>query len=78
MGKSKDIPRTAYAELLRLASLFPVVTLLGPRQAGKTTLAKWAFPGYRYINLEDMENRRLAEKDPKGFFFHLSASDHPG
>lgn len=68
MGKSKDIPRTAYAELLRLASLFPVVTLLGPRQAGKTTLAKWAFPGYRYINLEDMENRRLAEKDPKGFF----------
>lgn len=48
-------------------SKFPVVTLLGPRQAGKTTLVRLAFPNMSYVNLEDAENRSFATEDPKGF-----------
>lgn len=44
-----------------------MVTLLGPRQSGKTTLVKAAFPKKPYINLEDFENRSLASLDPKSF-----------
>ena len=40
-------------ELLRLKGIFKVVTVTGPRQSGKTTLCKMAFPDYNYINLED-------------------------
>lgn len=46
---------------------YPVVTLLGPRQAGKTTLVRVAFPDLPYVNLEDVENRSFALEDPKGF-----------
>lgn len=50
-----------------LAKKYPVVTLLGPRQSGKTTLVKLAFPGTPYVNMEDAENRALATLDPKRF-----------
>lgn len=43
-----------------------MVTLLGPRQSGKTTLAQ-SIPGYHYCNLELPENRELATHDPKAF-----------
>jgi len=46
---------------------YPVITITGPRQSGKTTLARQAFPDLKYINLEDMETRRYATEDPKGF-----------
>lgn len=46
----------------------PVVTILGPRQAGKTTLVKELFPEYTYVNLEDRAARELAENDYIGFF----------
>jgi predicted AAA+ superfamily ATPase len=62
------IPRILAAELLSLAVEYPVVTILGPRQAGKTTLAKMTFPGYGYVNLEDPESRSLATIDPRAFF----------
>jgi predicted AAA+ superfamily ATPase len=45
-----------------------VVTITGPRQAGKTTLAKMEYPHYRYCNLENPETRRLAADDPNAFF----------
>jgi predicted AAA+ superfamily ATPase len=45
-----------------------VVTITGPRQAGKTTLAKMEFPHYRYCNLENPEMRPLAADDPNAFF----------
>ncbi|MFQ3620105.1 MAG: ATP-binding protein [Spirochaetales bacterium] len=54
--------------LLKRANQVPVVTLLGPRQAGKTTLVKYAFPDYTYANLENPAIREFAIKDPKGFF----------
>ena len=56
--------------LLAAAREYPVVTLTGPRQAGKTTLVRATFPEHGYCNLEDPELRRMASADPKQFF-HL-------
>ena len=53
--------------LKRDAAYYPVVTLTGPRQSGKTVLARAAFPGHAYVNLEDLESRQYAREDPKGF-----------
>jgi uncharacterized protein len=64
------IPRMLSQTLLAVAKDYPVVTLTGPRQAGKTTLVRAVFPEHRYCNLEDPELRRLASEDPKQFF-HL-------
>jgi uncharacterized protein len=50
-----------------LATKYPVVTLVGPRQSGKTTLVKSAFPNKPYVNMEDSDNRSLATLDPKRF-----------
>lgn len=46
---------------------YPVVTLTGPRQSGKSTLLKKAFPDYKYVSLEDIASRELANEDPRGF-----------
>lgn len=54
--------------LEQLAKSYPVITILGPRQAGKTTLVKMTFPKKPYVNMEDADNRALAEMDPKRFF----------
>ncbi|MDR0577220.1 MAG: DUF4143 domain-containing protein [Candidatus Accumulibacter sp.] len=52
----------------KLTTQFQVVTLLGPRQSGKTTLCRAAFPAYRYANLEQPSIRQLAMLDPAAFF----------
>jgi len=62
------IEREIAKKLKCLAATFPVVTIEGPRQSGKTTLAKMVFPSYSYANLEDGTVRRLAERDPRAFF----------
>jgi predicted AAA+ superfamily ATPase len=62
------IEREIAKKLKSLAETFPVVTIEGPRQSGKTTLAKMVFPSYSYANLEDGTVRRLAERDPRAFF----------
>jgi uncharacterized protein len=54
--------------LLNLAAQYPVVTLTGPRQSGKSTLARSAFPGLPLVSLEDPDLRRFALDDPRGFF----------
>lgn len=46
---------------------YPVVALTGPRQSGKTTLLKGMFPDFRYVSLENPDNRAFAENDPNGF-----------
>lgn len=63
--------RTLSTKLKDLAGPFPVIFLTGPRQSGKTTLARAAFPDFRYITLEDLQNRREAREDPRGFLHRL-------
>lgn len=55
------------SQTLEQYSKFPVVALLGPRQSGKTTLAKATFPNHRYVTLEDVTERTFAASDPKRF-----------
>jgi uncharacterized protein len=62
------IPRAVTGELTALFQQFPVVTVTGPRQSGKTTLARAAFPDLAYRNLEDPDTRLLAAEDPVAFF----------
>ncbi|MBM3198313.1 MAG: ATP-binding protein [Chlamydiae bacterium] len=54
-------------ELVSMACEYPVVTLTGPRQSGKTTLVKEAFSEKPYANLESLQTREFAETDPIGF-----------
>ncbi|HFA50635.1 MAG TPA: ATP-binding protein [Bacteroidetes bacterium] len=50
-----------------LATKFPVISITGPRQSGKTTLAQAAFPGYAYANLENLPTRKFAKENPEEF-----------
>jgi predicted AAA+ superfamily ATPase len=60
------IPRIAQKTLLRLAKGFPIVAITGPRQSGKTTLARLTFPQKPYLSLEDPDVRSTSESDPRG------------
>ncbi len=62
------IKRALSAELTAASRFFPVVTLTGPRQSGKTTLVQECFPEHTYCNLESPEIRMLAASDPRTFF----------
>jgi len=57
--------RHLHACLIERARKNPVVTVLGPRQSGKTTLVRHAFPGHRYVSLEHPPTRRRAQEDPQ-------------
>jgi hypothetical protein len=61
------IKRAITPHILRLAKKYPIITITGPRQSGKTTLARAAFPHKPYQTLEDPDTRRVAEKDPRQF-----------
>jgi len=61
------IVRAASSKIKYLAKKFPAVGLLGPRQSGKTTLAKELFPKKPYISFENQDNILLATKDPRAF-----------
>ena len=61
------IPRHLAKALKAAARSFPVITVTGPRQSGKTTLVQAAFPWHRYASLEDPEARAFAMEDPRGF-----------
>ena len=65
------IRRTLQQYLLRDARLYPVLTLTGPRQSGKTTLARATFPQHSYYSLEDPDQRIFALEDPRGFLDQL-------
>lgn len=53
--------------LKEYAKKYPTLTLTGPRQSGKTTLLKSLFKSYRYVSLENQDNRQFALQDPNGF-----------
>ncbi len=61
------ITRDITDELLRSVREYPAATIIGPRQAGKTTLAQMTFPDMPYFSLEDPDVRMAAEIDPRGF-----------
>lgn len=54
-------------ELHQMALSYPVITLLGPRQSGKTTMVRKLFPHKPYVSLENPDERALAESDPRAF-----------
>ncbi|MCB0533523.1 MAG: ATP-binding protein [Saprospiraceae bacterium] len=61
------VQRAISEKILQLAGKFPVVSVTGPRQSGKTTLVRALFPDYRYVSLEHPPSRALAEEDPESF-----------
>ncbi len=61
------IDRTLSSAISEMAGYYPVVTLTGPRQSGKTTLAKKLFPGHVYVNLEAPDVRDAVLSDPRRF-----------
>ena len=61
------IKRHLAKKLTYLATKFPVLSVTGPRQSGKTTLVRSVFDHYEYHSLEDLNTREFAQNDPKGF-----------
>lgn len=61
------ISRVSSRKVLEMAKKFPVITITGPRQSGKTTLCKSVFSQYAYVSLENPDTREFAQSDPKGF-----------
>lgn len=59
------VKRTMNAKLLNLLRTFPVVTVTGCRQCGKSTFLRHLLPDYAYISLEDLDMRQLARDDPR-------------
>lgn len=62
------IHRTLETEIRRLIEFYPVITITGPRQSGKTTLCREMFPDFAYSNLEDPITRSQVTEDPRRFF----------
>jgi uncharacterized protein len=67
--------RTLESRLRTLAATFPAVFLTGPRQSGKTTLARTTFPDFHYVSLEDLQNRQEVQEDPRGFLRRLEGKE---
>lgn len=61
------VPRTLRPVLRAAARRYPVLTLTGPRQSGKTSLLRDAFPRHDYVSLEEPDQRSFALEDPRGF-----------
>lgn len=61
------VSREISKHLLRLAKQYPVITITGPRQSGKTTLVKKLFKNKKYFSLEDPDTRDKAVNDPRSF-----------
>jgi uncharacterized protein len=67
------IKRIAASKIDQLATTFKSVAIIGPRQSGKTTLAKSLFPDKTYLSLENPDVRRFALEDPRGFLSRYQA-----
>ena len=65
-------PRHLAATLIRANEQYPIITLTGPRQSGKTTLLRDTFPQHQYVSLEAPDERHFATEDPRGFLARFS------
>ncbi len=70
------IPRSLEPKLKQLSQKLPIIALVGPRQSGKTTLAKNCFNKYHYVTMEDARTKEFALNDPP--YFLESHLDKPG
>lgn len=61
------IERNIKESFLKVMKQYPVLVMTGPRQSGKTTMIRRALSDYRYVSLEDPDNRAFATNDPRGF-----------
>lgn len=61
------IQRKLEKKLKDLSQKYPVISITGPRQSGKTTIARKLFPDYQYFNLESLDALNAAQADPKSF-----------
>jgi uncharacterized protein len=61
------INRAIQSKISDLSKKYPIVAVVGPRQSGKSTLIKFLFQDYQYVNLESPTIREFAENDPEGF-----------
>lgn len=61
------IARELKNKVIAFSKQYPFVVITGPRQSGKTTLAKSTFQDYKKVSLEDLDNREFAREDPRGF-----------
>ena len=66
------IKRDITTEIKKLSQEYPIITLTGPRQSGKTTLVKNIFPHKPYVSLENPDIRNIAISDPRYFLGKLS------
>lgn len=63
----KILIRDIESTIMQASKSFKSITILGPRQTGKTTLAKTCFSNYKYFNFENPDTRELALADPRAF-----------
>jgi hypothetical protein len=66
------IDRELSKKLAETASKYPVLTITGPRQSGKTTLARAVFADYQYVSLEEPDHALQAKEDPRGFLYQYA------
>ncbi len=68
MSLENTFQRKMKSHLKSVTQYYSLISLSGPRQAGKSTLLKMAFEGYEYLSLENPDTAAFAKKDPRGFF----------
>jgi len=61
------IRRNLESSIRKYSREYPVVAIVGPRQSGKTTLARYMFPDHKYLSMENLDIRHMAQDDPRGF-----------
>ncbi|MDF1653966.1 MAG: ATP-binding protein [Coxiellaceae bacterium] len=67
LGITMLIKRALEPELIEMSGFYPVVTVIGPRQSGKTTLVRALFKDKPYVSLENPDEREFATTDPRNF-----------
>ena len=61
------ISRNLQLPIQKYSGQYPVLAIVGPRQSGKTTLARYLFPNHKYLSMENLDIRHMAQDDPRGF-----------